>query len=89
MKRNHWDAQVYELDQMRNGAIIQSQLRTMTGQATVPSVWINGVFLGGNSETQMAYQSGQLATMIMAKNAKPLESSTTTTTTIENESHSQ
>lgn len=70
MKRNNWDAQVYELDHMASGALIQSQLHTMTGQATVPSVWINGVFLGGNSETQKAFQTGDLAKMMITKNSK-------------------
>mgnify|MGYP002783662080 CR=1 FL=1 len=65
MKRNNWDAQVYELDQMTNGAMIQQQLLAMTGQATVPSVWINGEFLGGNSDTQMAFQRGELAKRVM------------------------
>ena len=71
MKRNNWEARVYELDQMINGELIQAQLRAMTGQGTVPSVWVNGTFLGGNSDTQMAFQSGELAKMVMvATNSK-------------------
>jgi len=32
----------------------------MTGQHTVPSIWINGKFVGGNSEIQASYQRGHL-----------------------------
>ena len=71
MQRNKWDAQVYELDQMTNGALIQRQLLAMTGQATVPSVWINGKFLGGNSDTQMAFQRGELAKRVMLTKNSP------------------
>mmetsp|Transcript_6810 Transcript_6810/g.19929 ORF Transcript_6810/g.19929 Transcript_6810/m.19929 type:complete len:116 (-) Transcript_6810:162-509(-) len=54
------DIVVHELDQMPNGSRVQQQLQTMTGQRTVPNVWINGKFLGGNDDTQAAYRSGDL-----------------------------
>jgi glutaredoxin 3 len=68
MRQNHWDAQVYDLGHMTDGMSIQAQLLTMTGQATVPSVWINGKFLGGNSDTQSAFQTGELSRMLNGTN---------------------
>ncbi|KAL3926929.1 MAG: hypothetical protein SGBAC_013282 [Bacillariaceae sp.] len=53
-----------ELDQVSNGGAIQSTLASMTGQRTVPSVWIKGSFLGGNDDTQGAYRSGKLKSML-------------------------
>ena len=37
---------------MGNGADIQNTLKSMTGQSTVPNVWINGKHIGGNDDTQ-------------------------------------
>jgi glutaredoxin 3 len=39
---------VHELDRMPDGSAIQSALLGMTGQRTVPNVFINGKHLGGN-----------------------------------------
>ncbi len=55
---------VHELDRRADGDAIQATLLDLTGQRTVPSVWVGGKFLGGNSETQSAYGSGQLKTML-------------------------
>ncbi|OEU06550.1 thioredoxin-like protein, partial [Fragilariopsis cylindrus CCMP1102] len=59
------DIVVYiELDKLTDydGSEIQTTLAEMTdGQSTtVPSVWTDGTFVGGNSDVQAAYQSGQL-----------------------------
>jgi glutaredoxin-related protein len=54
------DVAVHELDQMPNGPSIQSELAAMTGQKTVPNVWVAGKFLGGNDDTQHAAASGKL-----------------------------
>ena len=45
---------------MDDGDEIQQCLYEMTGQRTVPSVWVNGQFLGGNDQTQQAWKSGTL-----------------------------
>ena len=37
---------------MGNGADIQNTLKSMTGQSTVPNVWIAGKHIGGNSDIQ-------------------------------------
>ena len=49
---NGIDAKVLELDQIEGGSEIQATLKTMTGQGTVPSVWIAGEHKGGNSDLQ-------------------------------------
>ena len=58
------DVKVHELNSMSNGNAIQNVLLSKTGQRTVPSVWINGKFLGGNSETQSALRNGKLKSML-------------------------
>lgn len=69
--QNHDDddtvVQVYDLDMMEAGDKLQEELYRMTGQATVPSVWINGNFVGGNSETQSAMRNanGKLSTLLL------------------------
>ena len=54
------DAKIYELDQMPNGQQIQDKLKELTGQGTVPNVFIGGKHLGGNDDTQKANGNGQL-----------------------------
>mmetsp|Transcript_28837 Transcript_28837/g.89118 ORF Transcript_28837/g.89118 Transcript_28837/m.89118 type:complete len:129 (-) Transcript_28837:49-435(-) len=53
-----------ELDKRDDGADIQAELAEMTGQRTVPSVWIKGTHIGGNDDTQAAIASGKLAEML-------------------------
>ena len=61
---NGLKVKVIELDQIKSGNDIQSTLVSMTGQRTVPSVWVKGTFLGGNDDTQRAYKSGKLQSML-------------------------
>ena len=49
---------------MDEGDSIQGALLDMTGQRTVPNVFINGKHLGGNDDTQNAIKNGQLQTML-------------------------
>ena len=51
-------------DQMENGAEIQSALLDISGQRTVPNVFIKGKHLGGNDDTQAAARSGKLEEML-------------------------
>jgi len=60
------DTAVHELDNMPNGAAIQENLLQMTGQRTVPNVWVKGQHLGGNDDTQAAKRSGKLQEMLQA-----------------------
>ena len=58
------DAKVYELDNMDNGADIQSALLDISGQRTVPNVFVKGKHWGGNDDTQAAARSGKLEEML-------------------------
>jgi len=41
---------IVELDQVEGGAKIQKKLEDLTGKATVPSIWLDGKFIGGSEE---------------------------------------
>lgn len=58
------NAKVIELDQMDDGNDIQAALLDISGQRTVPNVFIKGTHLGGNDDTQAAARSGKLAKMM-------------------------
>lgn len=58
------DATVYELNEMNNGQAIQDALLKMTGQRTVPNVFINGQHIGGNDRTQALNSSGKLKVLL-------------------------
>eukprot|EP00590_Aulacoseira_subarctica_P004760 CAMPEP_0172425384 /NCGR_PEP_ID=MMETSP1064-20121228/31736_1 /TAXON_ID=202472 /ORGANISM="Aulacoseira subarctica , Strain CCAP 1002/5" /LENGTH=51 /DNA_ID=CAMNT_0013168197 /DNA_START=249 /DNA_END=404 /DNA_ORIENTATION=+ len=49
---------------MNNGSDIQAALAELTGQRTVPNVFIKGKHLGGNDKTQAASKSGELKKML-------------------------
>jgi len=53
-----------ELDELDDGAEIQDTLLAVTGQRTVPNVFVGGQHLGGNDDTQKAAKSGKLAEML-------------------------
>lgn len=58
------EAKVYELNKMDDGADIQDALLEMSGQRTVPNVFVKGEHLGGNDDTQAAAKSGKLSEML-------------------------
>lgn len=58
------DADIYELDKRDDGADIQAELKTMTGQSTVPNVFVKGSHVGGNDDVQKANSNGELAKML-------------------------
>jgi glutaredoxin 3 len=58
------DAKIIELDEIDNGAAIQDALKDLTGQRTVPNVFIKGQHLGGNDVTQAAAKSGKLQKLL-------------------------
>ena len=49
-----WTYGVVDLDLMtgEDGSLIQVELLARTNQRTVPSIWIGGVHIGGNSDLQ-------------------------------------
>ena len=55
---------IVELDQVENGSAIQNALLELTGQRTVPNIFINGKHLGGNDKAQYAQRSGELEKML-------------------------
>ena len=58
------NAKVIELNQIDNGDEVQGALMVMSGQRTVPNVFIKGKHLGGNDDTQAAARSGKLEEML-------------------------
>jgi len=56
--------QVFELNDMPNGSDIQNNLAQMTGQRTVPSVWVKGKHVGGNDDAHALFRSGKLQEML-------------------------
>ena len=56
--------EVEELDKVKGGSETQGALLEMTGQRTVPNVFINGKHLGGCDDTLAAIRSGQLQKML-------------------------
>merc|ERR1719487_471714 len=57
-------AKIIELNEVDEGAEIQATLLEITGQRTVPNVFIKGQHLGGNDDMQAAIASGKLQEML-------------------------
>ena len=57
----------YELDKMSNGNEIQNQLAQMTGQRSVPNVFVHQQHVGGNDDTHAAHRNGTLAKLLEQK----------------------
>mmetsp|Transcript_26324 Transcript_26324/g.57063 ORF Transcript_26324/g.57063 Transcript_26324/m.57063 type:complete len:141 (-) Transcript_26324:91-513(-) len=55
---------VLELDTHEDGASLQRILYQITGQRTVPNVFVKGGHVGGASDTIEAYRSGELAKLL-------------------------
>ncbi|KAI9229337.1 MAG: glutaredoxin [Piptocephalis tieghemiana] len=53
-----------ELDQLKEGREIQADLKKLTGQSTVPNIFIRGKHLGGYSDLARADDTGKLAKML-------------------------
>lgn len=56
--------EVLELDQQANGSEIQNALLEITGQRTVPNVFVAGQHLGGCDDTLKAHKEGRLQHML-------------------------
>lgn len=55
---------IMELDERADGDAIQQGLARLTGQRSVPNVFVNGQHVGGNDDTQAAAQSGELQALL-------------------------
>ena len=53
-----------QLNEVDDGADIQATLLEITGQRTVPNVFIKGQHLGGNDDLQASIASGKLKEML-------------------------
>jgi len=53
-----------ELNSHPQGALVQDILCEMTGARTVPRVFVNGSCIGGGTETENLYRSGDLQKML-------------------------
>ena len=51
---------IVELDERGDGHHMQGLLADMTGQRTVPNIWVNGKHVGGCDATMAEYSSGEL-----------------------------
>lgn len=60
------DAYILELDELDDGAEIQEALLELTGQRTVPNVFIGGQHVGGNSDVQALKSADKLDDKIKA-----------------------
>jgi glutaredoxin 3 len=61
------EPKVYELDQMGDeGPELQMALLEITGQRSVPNVFVKGKHVGGNDDTQAAARAGKLQEMLAA-----------------------
>jgi glutaredoxin 3 len=58
------DFEAVELDKLEDGHLIQIELYTLSGQRSVPNVFIGGNHLGGNDDTQAAARSGKLQKLL-------------------------
>mmetsp|Transcript_3518 Transcript_3518/g.5100 ORF Transcript_3518/g.5100 Transcript_3518/m.5100 type:complete len:151 (-) Transcript_3518:172-624(-) len=57
-------AKVIEINELDNGADVQAALLEISGQRTVPNVFIKGKHVGGNDDCQALAKSGELQKMI-------------------------
>ena len=55
---------VVELDTRADGAAIQTLLLAITGQRTVPNVFINGKYIGGCDKVMDLYATNELVSML-------------------------
>ncbi|KAL0486733.1 glutaredoxin, mitochondrial [Acrasis kona] len=58
------NVKVVEIDQSENKNIFQNALFQITKQWTVPNIWINGKFIGGNSHVQELHSAGKLLPLL-------------------------
>ncbi|CAI5742223.1 unnamed protein product [Hyaloperonospora brassicae] len=56
--------EVVELDQVPNGSEQQNALEEITGQSTVPNVFVGGKSIGGNSDVQKMHKDGKLEPLL-------------------------
>ena len=63
---NNVTYKLVELDVVANGSAIQDALKDISGQRTVPNVFIGGKHIGGNSDVQALNSQGKLGEALSA-----------------------
>ncbi|KAG0375232.1 MAG: glutaredoxin [Linnemannia gamsii] len=56
-----------ELDEHDQGPQIQNDLKTLTGQTSVPNVFVKGTHVGGSDDTHLARDGGRLKELLDRK----------------------
>lgn len=65
LKKLNVEAHIVDLDQMgQEGEEIQQYLAEITGQRTVPNVFIKSKHIGGNSDLQALNEKGELQKLL-------------------------
>lgn len=62
--------EVVELDKISNGDEIQNKVEEISGQRTVPNIFVAGNHIGGCSELKQKLERGQLQEMFEAAGIK-------------------
>ena len=60
--------QVYELDTQKDPYFLGQQLKQLTGQTTVPNIFINGKHIGGYNELCKLHETGELQIIMKSYN---------------------
>ncbi|CAH6787696.1 glutaredoxin 2 [Phodopus roborovskii] len=55
---------VVELDMLEYGNQFQDALHKMTGERTVPRIFVNGAFIGGATDTHRLHKEGKLLPLV-------------------------
>jgi len=55
----------------QHSKVIMKYISTQTGVKTVPQIWINGKFIGGNDDIQRLHREGQLIFLIGMRSTRP------------------
>ena len=58
---------VHEIDSEKDGYRLQQELYRLTGQRSVPNVFVNNKHVGGNDDTQSAHKNGTLQNLLTAQ----------------------
>uniref|UniRef100_G1T510 Glutaredoxin-2, mitochondrial n=3 Tax=Oryctolagus cuniculus TaxID=9986 RepID=G1T510_RABIT len=58
------NCKVVELDTLEYGSQFQDALYRMTGERTVPRIFVNGTFIGGATDTHRLHKEGKLLPLV-------------------------
>ncbi|KAF4457365.1 glutaredoxin 3 [Fusarium austroafricanum] len=61
--------ELLELDEVSDGSALQDALEQISGQRTVPNVYIKQQHIGGNSDIQSLKSGGKLTKLLQEANA--------------------